>query len=404
MQKILNQSHDKHTWLFAFSRLFERTAYYGIRALVVIYLLHESIGESEVKALSIYGWFTGSILLSKIIGAVIGDLVTGNKHAIIIGAFLQVLGALALCFGHIYGIYIGLFLVSIGSGFYIPNMEARFGKMYLDRPKLLDSGYVILWLFVNIGAALGTVTIAILGESDNWVLAFIVAAVCFIISLILFTLSNRQGKFRVIGNPVKYSSSALLICITLLVISIFWIVKQIALIKHSAFQFVENVEWEVPTSLLLSMDSVFVLLLSIIISIVWSRFYRSTFVKIGIGLILGLLAFGIILFLPEQFTMVSVIGYVIALILLSLAQLYIEPVMQSYIVRNANPKYLAIILSVAFVPGRYLANYLPFVSDYFIDNSQIGVILALITTAILIVFIYLGPFKKETSVDITDAS
>jgi len=92
MEKIKNQTHSKETFLYAFSRTLERASYYGLRSLVVLYMVGGILKMENAEALSIYGWFTASIVFSKIIGAIIGDLVIGNKKAIIIGGIIQSIG------------------------------------------------------------------------------------------------------------------------------------------------------------------------------------------------------------------------------------------------------------------------------------------------------------------------
>jgi len=97
MERILNQAHHKDTFYYSLSRMFERAAYYGLRSLVVLYIIGESLKMDSTEALNIYGWFTMLLMFSQIIGAILGDLVIGNRKSIIIGGILQILGALSFC-------------------------------------------------------------------------------------------------------------------------------------------------------------------------------------------------------------------------------------------------------------------------------------------------------------------
>ncbi|MCB0855951.1 MAG: MFS transporter, partial [Bacteroidetes bacterium] len=97
MQKILNQKHNKHTFTFASSKLLERTAYYGIRSLLVLYMVKASLSIPEEEALQIYGWFTSAVIFAQILGAVLGDLILGSKRAVIVGGLTQAIGAFVLC-------------------------------------------------------------------------------------------------------------------------------------------------------------------------------------------------------------------------------------------------------------------------------------------------------------------
>ena len=95
----------------------------------------------STEALVIYGWFAGSVVFSQILGALLGDLLIGNKKSIIIGGIIQSLGAFALCIPTTYGLYAGLFLIVLGNGFFTPNIISNYGKSYLNKTKLLDAGF-----------------------------------------------------------------------------------------------------------------------------------------------------------------------------------------------------------------------------------------------------------------------
>src|SRR5690554_4737653 len=97
MEKIKNQYHTKETLYFALSRMFERASYYGFKTLVVIYMVGETLKMERSEALSIYGWITASLVFSQILGAVLGDLVIGNRKSMILGAITQAIGAFCLC-------------------------------------------------------------------------------------------------------------------------------------------------------------------------------------------------------------------------------------------------------------------------------------------------------------------
>jgi len=155
MEKIQNQKHNKETFYYCLSRMLERASYYGFRTLVVLYMTGEILKMENTEALGIYGWFTASLVFSQIIGAILGDLLIGNKKAVIIGAILQSLGAFGLCIPSTTGLYIGLFLVVLGGGLYTPNIISNFGKLYLNRTKLLDAGFTLFYFAVNIGAFVG---------------------------------------------------------------------------------------------------------------------------------------------------------------------------------------------------------------------------------------------------------
>src|SRR5690554_2009976 len=203
MIKIINQKHSKETLYFSISMMLERASYYGFRILLILYMTGEVLKMDRTEALNIYVWFTGSFMISKIIGAILGDLVIGNKKALFIGGITQAIGAFCLCIPSTTGLYLGLFLVVIGNGFYMPNIIANFGKIYLNKTKLLDSGFTIFYLAINLGAFLGTSLIGIIGERYGYNFGFILAGTLMLFSIIPLLIT----KEKVVEKDLKYDLS-----------------------------------------------------------------------------------------------------------------------------------------------------------------------------------------------------
>ena len=124
MERILNQTHSKETFYYALSKVLERMSYYGFRSLIVLYMIGESIQMEKKDATAIYSWFIGSIVYSQIIGALFGDLILGNRKSIIIGGIAHAIGIFILCISSTTSLYLGLFLIVLGSGFYTPNVTS----------------------------------------------------------------------------------------------------------------------------------------------------------------------------------------------------------------------------------------------------------------------------------------
>ncbi|MBT8233026.1 MAG: hypothetical protein HKO66_03915 [Saprospiraceae bacterium] len=86
-------SFPRGSFLYAISRLLERTAYYGLRSMFVLYLINGFLQMEDYEAVGIYGWFSTAIVLSAVVGAILGDLIIGNRIAIIVGIAMQAMGA-----------------------------------------------------------------------------------------------------------------------------------------------------------------------------------------------------------------------------------------------------------------------------------------------------------------------
>src|SRR5690554_7911250 len=121
--KVKSLGHiNKQTLYFILSITFERIGFYGVRSLLVLHLISSPFEMSNSESMSIYGWFTSLLVFAKIVGGLSGDFIIGNKKSIILGSFLQALGAFLLCIPSIYGLYSGLFFVVLRSE------ERRVGK------------------------------------------------------------------------------------------------------------------------------------------------------------------------------------------------------------------------------------------------------------------------------------
>ena len=152
MERIYNGSlFSKSTTFYLFSRVFERASFYGFRAILILFLTSNVMDMENQEALRIYGWFTASMIFANVLGGVISDLKLGNRNGIILGGFLQASGVLIISLSTHISLYFGLFVFLIGEGLYTPNLLAQYGKIYLSKAKLLDAGFLLLYVAVPLG-------------------------------------------------------------------------------------------------------------------------------------------------------------------------------------------------------------------------------------------------------------
>jgi len=399
MEPIKNQKHTKETLLFATSRMLERASYYGLRALIVLYMTGETLNLSRTEAITVYGWFTGSFIISQIIGALLGDLVIGNKKSIIIGGITQAIGAFILSIPTLTGLYIGISLITLGSGLFIPNILSNFGKSYLNKPKLLDSGFTLLYLAINIGAILGVFSIGLIGEGYGWNLGFITAGILMLLAIIPIVYSKDYSQPMTTGKKETMSQRILYIALSFTLVGIFWAINEVRYfgVHDLQMKISEFSDLNIPRSLWSSLDSVFSLPLSIIAILVWSYYYSNQFVKLTIGFVFGAISFSLLLFISVNPSSQSLILYLLALLFLGISEIHIAPIINSILTRYANPKYLAILMSLVIVPMRLFSLSIMLFSSNLINNPslpfQIGLITMLLVSIGLIVF---GVWKRNT--------
>ncbi|NCO64901.1 MAG: hypothetical protein COZ17_11750 [Flavobacteriaceae bacterium CG_4_10_14_3_um_filter_33_47] len=374
MDKIQNQKHTKENLYYSIARMLERASYYGFRALVVLYMVGETLKMERTEALTIYGWLVGSLVFSQIIGGLFGDLLIGNKKSIIIGGIIQAIGAFSLCIPSTTGLYLGLFLVVLGSGFFTPNIISNFGKTYLNKTKLLDSGFTIFYLAINLGSFLGILLIGYLGEKYGYNIGFVISGILMLISIIPIFLTKEKRLDEIEKNELLISKRILNILIAFIVVGLFWGFYEISSIRtfDLQLQLSEISTLDIPNHLWQSINSIFILPISIIAIILWTYFYSSQFFKLMLGFIFGVISFGILFLIPEVPTEQHTITYLISLIFLGISEIHIAPIIHSILTKYSNPKYLAILISLAFVPTRLISLIFGLFNDRLYDNPMLG--------------------------------
>ncbi len=167
--------HPEGLFVLFFTEMWERFSYYGMRAILVLFLTTSIVGDNpgwgwpRVNALAIYGSYTSLAYLTPILGGYIADRIIGYRWAVVVGACLMTLGHLSMAMEfHPFFMYLGLCLLVCGNGFFKPNMTSVLSEMYKKHPEKKDGAYTIFYMGVNAGAFLGMLLCGYIGESPDW--------------------------------------------------------------------------------------------------------------------------------------------------------------------------------------------------------------------------------------------
>jgi proton-dependent oligopeptide transporter, POT family len=179
-----------------FTEMWERFSYYGMRALLVLYLVN-SLGWERAHALELYGIYTGLVYLSPLLGGYLADRYLGFRKATVIGGVTMALGHFAMAFEPL--LYLALGLLIAGNGFFKPNMATLLGSLYRENDPRRDGGFTIYYMGVNLGAFLAPLVAGTLGERVGWHWGFASAGVGMCFGLAQFLLG--QGKLGDAGMP-----------------------------------------------------------------------------------------------------------------------------------------------------------------------------------------------------------
>jgi len=373
---------------YALARMFERASYYGLRGILILFMIGETLQMERKEALAIYGTISGTLLFAQIVGGLIGDLVTGNKKAVIIGALIQAIGTFTLCLPVANSLYIGLICIVIGSGLYTPNLIANYGKLFLSKKKLIDSGFSWLYVAINIGSFFGIFLIGLIGEKYGFKFGFLVSGILIILSLVLILLTKGDRKsveYIIDFNKIKIIFS---IIAAILATGVFWGVYELSGgVFYSLADAFKNIDGlPIPNDLWLSANTYFLIPIGIILSVLWSYKYSTQLFKLVFGVVFSILAIVILYLIPELPEAKHAALYFAVILFLVIAEIHIAPMLHALLINYSNPKYLAIIIALSYFPVRMMIAGIGYANIEFTDTNLIlnsSLILLVFTTMIL---------------------
>jgi proton-dependent oligopeptide transporter, POT family len=188
--------HPRGLTTLFFTEMWERFSYYGMRALLILYMTKAGtsggLGFDEKTAGSIYGAYAGSIYLMSIPGGWIADNVLGTRRAVLIGGVIIALGHYSMAVPTTYTFFMGLVLIVLGTGLLKPNASTIVGELYSPEDQRRDAGFSIFYMGINIGALIAPLVCGYLGEKINWHLGFGAAGVGMTLGLIQYVLGHKH--------------------------------------------------------------------------------------------------------------------------------------------------------------------------------------------------------------------
>ncbi|WP_445664120.1 peptide MFS transporter [Fodinibius sp. AD559] len=193
--------HPRGLSTLFFTELWERFSYYGMRALLVLYMTAETmssnpgLGFSVGKATAIYGLYTFFVYVLSLPGGWVADKLWGQRKAVFVGGCIIAAGHFSMAVPWIEFFYLGLALIVIGTGLLKPNVSSMVGDLYPEGGARRDAGFSIFYMGINFGAILGPLLCGVLGEGYNWHWGFSLAGFGMVLGLI----SYKYG-YKFLGN------------------------------------------------------------------------------------------------------------------------------------------------------------------------------------------------------------
>ncbi|MDQ3212664.1 MAG: peptide MFS transporter [Acidobacteriota bacterium] len=187
--------HPKGLSTLFFTEMWERFSYYGMRALLLLYmtapLAAGGLGFDTAKGGAIYGLYTSMVYMTTLPGGWIADRLIGQRRAVLYGGMLIASGHFSMAFPSLTTFYFGLFLIVIGTGLLKGNVSVIVGQLYAPEDGRRDAGFSIFYMGINLGAFVAPLVCGYLGQRVDWHLGFAAAGAGMVVGLVQYTLGAR---------------------------------------------------------------------------------------------------------------------------------------------------------------------------------------------------------------------
>ena len=411
------KGHPKGLYLLFFTEMWERFSYYGMRAILILYLtkkfIEGGLGMDEKYAMLLYGYFTGFVYFTPLIGGWLADRYLGKRLAVMIGGVTMMLGQFTL-FGlnSTTGLYIGLLLLIIGNGFFKPNISTLVGGLYKDGDSRRDAAFTIFYMGINLGAMIAPLIIGVVTDnmfattnedgsiSYGYRYGFLVSGIGMLLGQVIFNLLGTKylgdlgtkpvgavsdtevAKVQKSINPEtgkeldeKDEKQRISVIFILLIFAVFfWAGFEQAGSSLSLYtdKYIDRSigSFEIPTSWFQSVNPLFIVTLAPLFTLFWaSPIGRrlTTPVKMGVGMII--LGVGFLFMIgavaersangdvDDVNNKAALMWLIMTYLLHTIGELCISPVGLSVVTKLSPPKLASVLMAVWMLSSSF-ANFL----------------------------------------------
>ena len=356
-----------------FTEMWERLSYYGMRSLLILYMVTPSaqggLGFKTAQAAAIYGWYTGLVYAMSLPGGLLADRWLGQFRAVLIGGCVIALGHFTLVFPSLPCFYTGLALIIIGTGLLKPNISSLVGSLYEQKDPRRDGGFSLFYMAINVGATAAPFVCGTLGQKVGWHWGFGAAGVGMVFGVIQYWIWRHRlqpalDRLKAAREQEKQIEAAAhrrftaeewkriaVIGVLFLFSSLFWAAfEQVGsslnlfadrLTRHSVGS------WTFPSTWFQSLNPIYVILFAPIFSWLWvalGKHQPSSPAKFVYALLLMSLGFLVLVpasaYAQKTGQLVSPFWLVAVFLLLTLGELCLSPVSLSMVTKLAPPRVL----------------------------------------------------------------
>ncbi|MEQ8909506.1 MAG: peptide MFS transporter [Vicingaceae bacterium] len=428
--------HPKGLYVLFFTELWERFSYYGMRAILVLYLISSVSGDNpgygweEADAIKLYGWYTMLVYVMSIAGGLIADKLWGQKRTVLIGGLLLCGGHGILAVDALWAFYTGLGLIILGVGGLKPNISTMVGGLYPQGDIRRDKGFTIFYIGINIGAFLSALIVGGVAEIYGWHYGFGLAGIGMLVGQAVFmwgqkflqgigeatkdlTPAEKEAKKRPLTKVEK--DRMLVMLISFLLIIVFWgafeqagglmniyTAQKTDLSLSFTIPYIGDA---IPASWFQSVNAFFIITLGVPIASFWVWWKKqgkesSSLLKMATGVIIMGLGFLFMSAASLQFEAEgssAMYWLVLAYLFHTVGELCASPVALSYITKLAPLKYASLMMGVYFAATGVGNKVAGLVGEWSQSAGELEIFtgIAIFCTAIgLLVIALLKPLKR----------
>jgi dipeptide/tripeptide permease len=364
-----------------FTEMWERFSYYGMRALLVLYIASSlddgGLGWTNAEAIALYGWYTMLVYLMSIPGGYIADRFIGQKKTVMLGGFLLVIGHSVLAIDNMYAFFTGLAFIILGVGGLKPNISTMVGGLYREGDPRRDKGFTIFYIGINLGSFLSSILVGYIGEVYGWHYGFGLAGIGMLLGQLVFIWGQKYLTH--VGNYTEApkventnqdkaltkeeKDRMLVLAISFVIIIVFWGAFEQAggMMNIYAKEKINRDFFSlfvIPASVFQSVNSFFIIVFGTAVAsfwVVWQKWGReaSSLFKMAIGtIIMGLgflmMAGASLEASAEPFGKAAMYWLILAYLLHTIGELSSSPVSLSFITKLSPVKYASIMMGLYF--------------------------------------------------------
>jgi POT family proton-dependent oligopeptide transporter len=402
--------HPKGLFVLFLTEMWERFSYYGMRSLLVLYMVNHLFIQPDVGArvlgfnvvrgmfeslfhttytaqpLSswVYGLYTGFVYFTPFFGGLLADRILGQRRTVVIGAILMAIGHFLMASESLF--FPALFFLILGNGCFKPNISTQVGLLYPPGDKRRDSAFSIFYVGINLGAFLAPLICGTLGQTKGWHWGFGAAGVGMVIGLIFYMMNQKYLAPDVLAqrkadvDAVKQKMTAdewkriFAIIIACAIVASFWAVyeQQGNTLQLWADQ---NTRWQffgftMPSSWYQSFNPFMIFLFTPLLTALWAWQAKtgkepSSLTKMAIGCVLLGLGFIIMIAaangLASPEAKRSIMWLVGSTVVYTFGELYLSPIGLSFVTKVAPVRMVSMMMGVWFLAnfiGNYMTGYL----------------------------------------------